>query len=88
MVETELDPSNLHLVTCVNGEVRQDGNTAELVYSVPALIAYLSKYLTLLPGDHIMTGTPAGVSPIKPGDSIEVVIEGIGTLSNPVVPAQ
>lgn len=85
VVETELDPSNLHLITRVNGEVRQNGNTADLVYDVPALIAYLSKYMTLLPGDHIMTGTPAGVGPIKPGDTIEVEIEGIGVLRNKVV---
>ena len=84
-VETELDPSNLHLVTRVNGEIRQDGTTADLVFDVPTLIAYLSKYMTLLPGDHIMTGTPAGVGPIKPGDSIEVEIEGIGTLRNNVI---
>jgi 2-keto-4-pentenoate hydratase/2-oxohepta-3-ene-1,7-dioic acid hydratase in catechol pathway len=87
VVETELDPSNLQLITRVNGEVRQNGNTADLVYGVPALIAYLSKYMTLLPGDHIMTGTPAGVGPIKPGDTIEVEIEGIGTLRNKVVAA-
>ncbi|WP_028206481.1 fumarylacetoacetate hydrolase family protein [Paraburkholderia nodosa] len=85
VVETELDPSGLRLITRVNGEVRQDGNTSALVYGVPALIAYLSKYMTLLPGDHIMTGTPAGVGPIKPGDIIEVEIEGIGTLCNNVV---
>ncbi|SAL63245.1 5-carboxymethyl-2-hydroxymuconate delta-isomerase [Caballeronia arvi] len=87
VVETELDPANLRLVTRVNGEVRQDGNTSALVYDVPALIAYLSKYMTLLPGDHIMTGTPAGVGPIKPGDVIEVEIEGIGVLRNHVVAA-
>ena len=85
VVETELDPSNLHLVTRVNGEIRQDGTTADLVFDVPTLIAYLSKYMTLLPGDHIMTGTPAGVGPIRPGDSIEVEIEGIGTLRNNVI---
>ena len=87
VVETELDPSNLRLITRVNGEVRQNGNTADLLYDVPKLIAYLSKYMTLLPGDHIMTGTPAGVGPIKPGDTIEVEIEGIGALRNEVVAA-
>ena len=85
VVETDIDPSNLRLITRVNGEVRQNGNTADLVYGVPALIAYLSKYMTLLPGDHIMTGTPAGVGPIKPGDTIEVEIEGIGVLRNRVI---
>ncbi|SIT37902.1 conserved hypothetical protein [Paraburkholderia piptadeniae] len=87
VVETDLDPANLRLVTRVNGEVRQNGNTADLVYGVSALIAYLSKYMTLLPGDHIMTGTPAGVGPIKPGDTIEVEIEGIGVLRNRVLAA-
>ena len=87
VVETELDPAGLRLVTRVNGEVRQNGNTADLVYGVPSLIAYLSKYMTLLPGDHIMTGTPAGVGPIKPGDTIEVEIEGIGVLRNKVLGA-
>lgn len=88
VVETDLDPSSLSLITRVNGEVRQNGNTADLVYGVSALIAYLSKYMTLLPGDHIMTGTPAGVGPIKPGDTIEVEIEGIGVLRNKVLAAE
>lgn len=87
VIETALDPSSLSIVTRVNGEVRQNGNTADLVFSVPQIIAYLSKYMTLLPGDLIMTGTPAGVGPIKVGDTIEVEIEGIGILRNDVVSA-
>lgn len=87
VIETALDPSSLSIVTRVNGEVRQNGNTADLVFSVPQIIAYLSKYMTLLPGDLIMTGTPAGVGPIKVGDTIEVEIEGIGVLRNDVVSA-
>lgn len=84
-IVTGLDPSNLRIVTRVNGVVRQDGNTADLLFSVPALIAYLSRYMTLLPGDMIMTGTPAGVGPIQVGDTIEIEIPGIGVLRNDVV---
>lgn len=87
VIETALDPSSLSIVTRVNGEVRQNGNTADLVFSVPQIIAYLSKYMTLLPGDLIMTGTPAGVGPIKIGDTIEVEIEEIGILRNDVISA-
>ncbi|TFE37971.1 FAA hydrolase family protein [Paraburkholderia dipogonis] len=85
VIETALDPSSLRIVTRVNGEVRQNGSTEDLVFSVPQIIAYLSKYMTLLPGDLIMTGTPAGVGPIRVGDTIEVEIEGIGILRNDVV---
>jgi len=84
-IVTGLDPSNLSIITRVNGEVRQHGNTADLLFSVPYLIAYLSRYLTLLPGDVIMTGTPAGVGPICVGDSIEIEIAPIGVLRNGVV---
>lgn len=85
---TGLDPFDTSIITRVNGEVRQQGNTAQLLFSVPRIIAYLSRYITLLPGDVIMTGTPAGVGPIQPGDVIEVEIPGIGVLKNPVMPAQ
>jgi 2-keto-4-pentenoate hydratase/2-oxohepta-3-ene-1,7-dioic acid hydratase in catechol pathway len=84
-IVTGLDPSNLQIVTRVNGEVRQNGNTADLLFPVPYLIAYLSRYLTLLPGDIIMTGTPAGVGPIHVGDTIEIEIAPIGVLRNDVV---
>ncbi|HEX7649643.1 MAG TPA: fumarylacetoacetate hydrolase family protein [Noviherbaspirillum sp.] len=84
-IVTGLDPSNLKIITRVNGVVKQDGNTADLLFPVPYLISYLSRYMTLLPGDMIMTGTPAGVGPIKPGDVIEVEIPGIGVLRNDVV---
>lgn len=84
-IVTGLDPSNLSIVTRVNGEVRQNGNSADLLFSVPYLIAYLSRYLTLLPGDVIMTGTPAGVGPIHVGDTIEIEIASIGVLRNGVV---
>ncbi|WP_263596303.1 fumarylacetoacetate hydrolase family protein [Pandoraea terrae] len=84
-IVTGLDPANLQIITRVNGEVKQNGATADLLFSVPYLISYLSRYMTLLPGDMIMTGTPAGVGPIKVGDTIEVEIPGIGVLRNTVV---
>lgn len=85
VITTGLDSSNLPIVTRVNGEVKQNGNTADLLFPVPYLIAYLSRYLTLLPGDVIMTGTPAGVGPIRVGDTVEVEIPPIGVLRNPVI---
>ncbi|WP_449351044.1 fumarylacetoacetate hydrolase family protein [Streptomyces shaanxiensis] len=85
VIATELDPSALSLTTRVNGRVTQSASTADLMLPVPDLVSYLSRYLTLLPGDVIMTGTPAGVGPIRPGDEVEVEIEGIGVLRNPVV---
>ncbi|MFF8394813.1 fumarylacetoacetate hydrolase family protein [Streptomyces sp. NPDC016172] len=85
VIATELDPSGLSLTTRVNGTVVQSASTADLLLAVPDLVSYLSRYLTLLPGDVIMTGTPSGVGPIRPGDEIEVEIEGIGVLRNPVV---
>ncbi|MFF3849491.1 fumarylacetoacetate hydrolase family protein [Streptomyces sp. NPDC002328] len=85
VVATELDPSALSLTTRVNGVVAQSASTADLLLGVPELIAYLSRHLTLLPGDAIMTGTPSGVGPIRPGDEVEVEIEGIGVLRNSVV---
>jgi 2-keto-4-pentenoate hydratase/2-oxohepta-3-ene-1,7-dioic acid hydratase in catechol pathway len=85
VIATGLDPSRIGIITRVNGAVRQNGTTADLLFSVPAIIAYLSRYMTLLPGDMIMTGTPAGVGPIQVGDTIEVEIEGIGILRNDVV---
>lgn len=73
-------------VTChVNGELRQDGNTSDLLFSVPELVSFVSHVMTLLPGDIIATGTPSGVGPIHPGDEVSVMVEGIGTLCNPVV---
>jgi 2-keto-4-pentenoate hydratase/2-oxohepta-3-ene-1,7-dioic acid hydratase in catechol pathway len=80
-----LDPSDLAITTRVNGETRQRGRTSEMVFPVPALIAFISRYTTLMPGDVILTGTPAGVGNLTPGDVVEVEIEGIGVLSSPVV---
>ncbi|MFF4259845.1 fumarylacetoacetate hydrolase family protein [Streptomyces sp. NPDC001663] len=85
VIATGLDPSGLALATRVNGAVAQSASTADLLIGVPDLVSYLSRHLTLLPGDVIFTGTPSGVGPIRPGDEVEVEIEGIGVLRNPVV---
>ncbi len=84
-IETDLDPSALGLVTRLDGEVVQDGTTADMVHGVAALVSHASKAFTLLPGDVILTGTPAGVGPVEAGQRVEVELEGIGVLSNPVV---
>ena len=64
---------------------KQDASTSDLLFSVPALIAYITEAITLLPGDVIMTGTPSGVGPMAPGDTVEVEVEGVGVLRNPIV---
>jgi 2-keto-4-pentenoate hydratase/2-oxohepta-3-ene-1,7-dioic acid hydratase in catechol pathway len=79
-----LDPLSLDVATRVNGVIKQNGNTADMAFSVPFLIRYISNIMTLLPGDLIATGTPAGVSPMKDGDVVEVEVEGIGVLRNTV----
>jgi 2-keto-4-pentenoate hydratase/2-oxohepta-3-ene-1,7-dioic acid hydratase in catechol pathway len=84
-IATDLDPSNLQVVGRLNGVVKQNGSTSDLLFSVPKLVSYMSTFMTLEPGDIIMTGTPSGIGPIKPGDRFEVEIEGIGVLSNSVV---
>jgi 2-keto-4-pentenoate hydratase/2-oxohepta-3-ene-1,7-dioic acid hydratase in catechol pathway len=84
-VETELDASDLRVQTFLNGEVKQDGRTRDLIFDVPTLIAYVTSVMTLLPGDVILTGTPEGVGPMNAGDEVEVSIQGIGNLSNKVV---
>ncbi len=84
-IETDLDPGALWLVTRRDGEVVQDGTTADMVFGVGELIAYASAAFTLLPGDVILTGTPAGVGPVEAGQRVEVEIEDIGVLSNPFV---
>ena len=84
-IETDLDPSRLALRTRRDGELVQDGTTADMVHDVATLVSHASKAFTLLPGDVILTGTPAGVGPVEAGQRVEVEIEGIGTLSNPFV---
>ena len=85
VIVTDLDPSRLRIVARINGVTRQDSNTSDLLFDVPALVSYLSQAITLEPGDVIITGTPAGVGPVLPGDVMEIEIEGIGTLRNPVL---
>ncbi|MCO5992030.1 fumarylacetoacetate hydrolase family protein [Actinoallomurus rhizosphaericola] len=84
-IETELDPSDLAITTTVNGETRQSSRTKQLLHGVPELIEYVSRVMTLLPGDIILTGTPEGVGPLQVDDEVSVTIEKIGTLSNTVV---
>ena len=85
VIEKELDTTDLRVITRVNGEVRQDGRTSQMVFPVEFLIRYISQMMTLVPGDVISTGTPAGVGPLVNGDICEVEIEGIGTLTNTVI---
>jgi 2-keto-4-pentenoate hydratase/2-oxohepta-3-ene-1,7-dioic acid hydratase in catechol pathway len=84
-IETDFDPSGVRVTTRLNDDVQQDGNTSDMVFTVPDVIAYVSSFMTLLPGDVILTGTPDGVGPMVVGDEVSVTVEGIGTLTNTVV---
>jgi len=85
VVTDEVDPAaGLSVATHLNGELRQDGNTRDLIFSIDSLLRYITAAMTLYPGDLILTGTPAGVAAMKPGDVVAVTVEGIGTLTNPV----
>jgi 2-keto-4-pentenoate hydratase/2-oxohepta-3-ene-1,7-dioic acid hydratase in catechol pathway len=84
-IVTDLDAADLELRTEVNGEVRQRSRTSLMIHDVGAIIEWASAVMTLLPGDLILTGTPEGVGPIEDGDTVSISIEGIGTLTNPVV---
>ncbi len=84
-IATGLDPGRLALKTFVNGKLRQSGHTSDLIFPVPVLVRFISRIMTLLPGDIITTGTPSGIGPLAPGDRVDVQIEGIGTLSNHVI---
>jgi 2-keto-4-pentenoate hydratase/2-oxohepta-3-ene-1,7-dioic acid hydratase in catechol pathway len=85
-VTQELDPwTGVGVETRVNGEIRQQGNTSDFIYPLDVVIRYISQVMTLLPGDLIATGTPKGVGPILAGNTVTVTVEGVGTLSNPVV---
>ncbi len=84
-IETDLDVTDLEITTTLNGEPRQRARTAQLVFDVPTLVSYVSSFTTLLPGDVLLTGTPAGVAAMSVGDEVEVSVEGIGALNNPVV---
>ncbi len=89
-IETDLDPADLRVTTVLaeadqQGETKQDGRTSDMVFTVPDVIAYVSGFMTLLPGDVILTGTPDGVGPMSVGDTVSVTVEGIGTLTNRVI---
>src|SRR6266581_7245796 len=83
-IETDLDPADLALTTRVNGAVKQNGRTSMMIFSCATIIEFITSVMTLEPGDVILTGTPAGVGPLQSGDTVEVEIEGIGTLRNHV----
>jgi 2-keto-4-pentenoate hydratase/2-oxohepta-3-ene-1,7-dioic acid hydratase in catechol pathway len=84
-IETELDPASLGIQCTVNGGQRQLGRTADMIHKIPDLIVHITEAMTLLPGDVVLTGTPAGVGPLSAGDEVAVSIEGIGTLTNKVI---
>ena len=84
-LETDLDPSDLRVRCEVDEVLRQDGRTRDLLTDVPGILVFITSFMTLLPGDVVLTGTPAGVGPLVPGATVEVSVEGVGTLRNPVV---
>jgi 2-keto-4-pentenoate hydratase/2-oxohepta-3-ene-1,7-dioic acid hydratase in catechol pathway len=83
-IETDLDPGDLSLVTRVNGQVKQNGRTSQMIFPCSAIVEFITSVMTLEPGDVIFTGTPSGVGPLNAGDAVEVEIQGIGTLRNHV----
>jgi 2-keto-4-pentenoate hydratase/2-oxohepta-3-ene-1,7-dioic acid hydratase in catechol pathway len=83
-IETDVDVADLRITTTLNGEVKQDGRTSQIVHKIPTLVAYITSCMTLLPGDVILTGTPSGVGPMQVGDEVAVDVEGIGRLVNRV----
>lgn len=84
-IATDLDADDLSITTTLNGETKQSASTSQLVFDIPYLISYVSSAMTLLPGDVLLTGTPAGVARMVPGDEVSVTVEGIGTLTNKVI---
>ena len=85
MIETELDLAAATIETYVNGERRQSARATEMIFPVDVIIRWVSRMMTLVPGDVVPTGTPAGIGPLRPGDVVEVVVGGVGTLRNPVI---
>jgi 2-keto-4-pentenoate hydratase/2-oxohepta-3-ene-1,7-dioic acid hydratase in catechol pathway len=83
-ISDEVDPANLAIECRLDGESMQRSNTRHLIFDIPYLVSYLSQIMTLLPGDIILTGTPGGIGPMEKGQEVQVIIEGLGTLSNPV----
>ena len=84
-IETDVDPNDVTVETRLNGEVRQHGSSVDMVYGVATLIEYITSFMTLLPGDVLLTGTPEGVGRLAAGDLVEVEVEGVGSLANPVI---
>lgn len=84
-IDTSFEPADRAVRCYVNEEVRQNGNTSLMIYSLGRILAFVSQFMTLEPGDLVLTGTPAGVGPLQPGDTVRVEIEQLGTLSNPVI---
>ncbi len=83
-IATGIDPQQLEIQALVNGQVKQSSNTSDLIFDVAYLVSYVSQFVTLYPGDALFTGTPAGVSPLRDGDTVEIRLSGIGSLRNPV----
>lgn len=84
-ISTDLDVTDLQVTTTLNGEPKQDGRTSQFIFDIPEVLAYITSFTTLLPGDVVLTGTPAGVGPMLPGDEVAVSVEGLGTLTNKVI---
>jgi 2-keto-4-pentenoate hydratase/2-oxohepta-3-ene-1,7-dioic acid hydratase in catechol pathway len=84
-ISTELDVADLRVTTTLNGEEKQNGRTSQFIFDIPEVLAHITSFTTLLPGDVVLTGTPAGVGPMLPGDEVAISIEGLGTLTNKVI---
>ena len=80
-IETDLEPSETRVTTAINGDTRQDAPTSQMIFDVPHVLSYISQFMTLEPGDVVLTGTPEGVGPLAVGDEIRVEVDGIGTLT-------
>ena len=84
-MDTDFDPANKTVRCLVNDQVRQEGNTSLLIYSIGRVLSHVTRFMTLEPGDLVLTGTPAGVGAVQPGDVMTVEVEGLGQLRNPVI---
>lgn len=85
VIDTEFDPSNKRVRSVLNGEIKQDGNTDDMRHGVPELVSFISRCMTLLPGDVIATGTPEGIGPMQKGDTIQIMIDGLHMLENTLI---